>query len=254
MQIVIIGTGNVATVLGMQLKNAGHTIVQVFGRNKTAAATLADKLNASAASAWPAIQRGAAVYLVAISDNALYTLPDVFTLHNELVVHTAGAVSIEVLKPVSRHYGVLYPLQSLRSNKPVVSSVPLMIDANSSEQLEILQQLAASISDKVMVTNDEQRLKMHLAAVIVNNFVNHMYRAAANWCQQQQLDFSALLPLIQETAARIQNAAPVDMQTGPAIRKDTATIEKHLQLLNGEPALKSLYQFMTQQIMAADER
>ena len=99
--------------------------------------------------------------------------------------------------------------------------------------------------------SDDQRLKLHLAAVIVNNFTNHLYALAADYCDNEQIDFKMLQPLIEETALRLREHLPRDVQTGPAIRKDMITIDKHLRILSEHPALKKIYLQMTDSIMNA---
>jgi predicted short-subunit dehydrogenase-like oxidoreductase (DUF2520 family) len=248
MKIVMIGSGNVATVLGNRLLQAGHTIVQVMGRNIAQTEHLAIQLDAQAVHDWKSIKRGMDIYLVAISDTAIQTLSEHLQLEDEIVVHTAGAVMKEVLSPISSRYGVMYPLQSLRKNKIGVQDIPFMVDGSDEKTRKKIQKLALTISDKVTVSNDIQRLRMHLAAVIVNNFVNNLYVLAESYCQQYDLDFKQLLPLIRETVKRLPNQSPQQLQTGPAVRHDAATIEKHLSLLQDNPKLQEIYALLTSSI------
>ena len=62
---------------------------------------------------------------------------------------------------------------------------------------------------------------------------------------KEHLDFNLLKPLIGETAQRLAFTSPRSVLTGPAVRKDDVTIEKHLQLLAGHPALKHIYEQLT---------
>jgi predicted short-subunit dehydrogenase-like oxidoreductase (DUF2520 family) len=100
----------------------------------------------------------------------------------------------------------------------------------------------------VIVADDKERLKLHVAAVIVSNFSNHLYKLAEDYCKKEGLDFKQLLPLIEETAQRLKTISPSNSQTGPAIRHDRATIEQHLNLLEKYPQLKKIYEVMTQSI------
>jgi predicted short-subunit dehydrogenase-like oxidoreductase (DUF2520 family) len=248
MKIVIIGSGNVATVLGNKIVQAGHTVVQVYGRNEAETKHLASQLDANPVHDWKLIKKGLDLYLVALSDTALSGLSEHLQLEDEIIVHTAGAVMKEVLKPISSRYGVLYPLQSLRKNKMHIQDIPLMVDGSDEKTLKKIQKLALSISDKVTVATDIQRLRMHLAAVIVNNFVNNLYVLAETYCQQHGLDFKQLLPLIRETVKQLPSHSPQHLQTGPAVRHDAATIEKHLGLLQDDPRLREIYALLTHSI------
>ncbi|MGV3529155.1 MAG: Rossmann-like and DUF2520 domain-containing protein [Flavisolibacter sp.] len=248
MKITLLGTGNTATVLGRKFKKAGHEICQVFGRNKAEAEALAHELQASVATSLQTVSPDADIYMLAVSDDGIAGFAAEWKLKEKMLVHTAGAVSKDVLKDASSRYGVFYPLQSLRKQIPTPPETPICIDAGDAETLNQLKNLANTISAQVFEAGDEQRLKLHLAAVFVNNFVNHIYTQLQDYCSNEKLDFSLLLPLIHETGERLGTLPPVQAQTGPAVRKDQQTIEKHLSLLQSHPELFELYRFFTQSI------
>lgn len=247
MEIVIIGTGNVATILGRKCKEAGHVIRQVLGRNAAAADALAAAVQAPAVYDWSRIEEKADLYLLAVSDKAIEEVAQKMELNGKTVVHTAASVSKEILAGAA-HYGVFYPLQSLRKETAQLPEIPLFIDASDEYMFNLLQTLAQSISKNVMQATDEQRMKLHLAAVFANNFVNHLYVLTEKYCQQEGIDFELLLPLIKETANRMEQMQAAGAQTGPAIRQDEGTIQKHLALLNGHPSLQNWYALFTESI------
>lgn len=250
MKIVIIGAGNAASVLGRRIKNAGHEVLQVFSRQVAIANVLADELRCSFTTSFYGINQSADIYIIALPDAVLATIGDNLHLGNKLAVHTAGSVSKDVLKSVTENYGVLYPLQSLRKeNKDSSIEIPLLVDGNNENSMNAIESFAKSISPLVGKTNDEERLKLHVAAVIVNNFTNHLYSLAEDYCHAEKVDFKMLQPLMEETAMRLRNHSPGDMQTGPAERKDNLTIENHLKLLAGYPKLHELYLLFTKSIM-----
>ncbi|MEP6675828.1 MAG: Rossmann-like and DUF2520 domain-containing protein [Ferruginibacter sp.] len=251
MKIVIIGSGNVATVLGKKIKAAGHTILQVLSRNIEHAKILADQLNCKAGDYETGADMSADLYLFAVADTALFEMSKYFMLGSRLAVHTAGSVNKDVLQKVSTNYGVLYPLQSLRKEIEAVPEIPLFIDAGNNASLVILKELACSISPEVHEAGDEQRAKLHTAAVIVSNFINHLYIQAHDFCEKENLDFKVLQPLIDETALRLRAYSPRQLQTGPAMRNDVYTLQKHLQILSAHPKLKYLYVKLTDSIMNA---
>lgn len=248
MKIVIIGTGNTATILGRKLKAAGHTILQVYGRNIKAANDLALELNADAVTHLVSINRDAEINILAVSDNAIEEIAkELGSLRKGIIVHTAGSVSKNVLN-ASTHYGIFYPLQTLRKESSYLPNTPILIDANNEETLQVLKNLADTISDNVIKANDEQKMKLHLAAVFANNFVNYLYAMAHEYCNKEKIDFKLLLPLIKETAVRIEVINPSQAQTGPAIRHDSATIQKHEELLKDYPLLKKFHTLFTESI------
>lgn len=248
MKIVIIGSGNTAAVLGKKIKSAGHEILQVFSRHLYNAEELADKLNCAATNSWQKIDTHAQLYLVAISDAALPHLNEFWHCSKGVVVHTAGTVSKEVLAGVSKNYGVLYPLQSLRKERTDYDNIPLLIDANNEDNLALINDFAETISTTVRQADDNYRMHLHVAAVVVNNFTNHLYALAEAYCNSSNVSFALLKPLILETAERLEQFAPASVQTGPAYRGDIETLSKHMSLLKEHPSLQSLYQQLTHSI------
>ncbi len=248
MEIIIIGTGNTATVLGRKLKAAGHTIVQVYGRNAAAASELAYELESESTNYWSVVNRDAEIYILAVSDIAIEEMVKELRLPERTIVHTAASVSKNILKNSTSHFGVFYPLQSLKKESRHIPEIPIIIDASDEETLYVLENLASSITTTVAEADDTQRLKLHLAAVFCNNFVNHIYALMENYCLKENLDFSLLIPLIQETTLRLTTISPSLGQTGPATRADQATIDKHLALLASHQHLKDLYEMMTKSI------
>lgn len=249
MNVVIIGSGNVATVLGGKMAMAGHRILQVISRRPEHAARLAVELNCAWSSQLTQIDPAADLYLLAVSDQALYLLGEELTLPGKLVLHTAGAVSKQVLLPVSQNSGVLYPLQSLRKEIRPFPEMPLLIDTNNTDDLSLIAGFARTLSEQVQQADDVTRQKLHLGAVVVNNFSNHLYTLTEDFCLRENLDFTLLLPLIKETAERLSAGYhPGEVQTGPAIRGDETTIKKHLILLHNYLNLKEMYSLFTDKI------
>lgn len=250
MDIVIIGSGNVAAVLGRKFIAAGHHIVQIISRNASAASKLAYEWDTVSANYMTAIVNDADVYLIAVPDDAIDEVITDLKLPGKVAAHTAASVSKDVLKNVTEHYGVFYPLQSLRKEMTALPDVPIFIEGNDDKAKRVLEKLAHSISEeKVAVAGGDERMKLHVAAVVVSNFTNYLYKLAQEYCKKEGIDFNSLLPLIEETSGRLKNISAAASQTGPAVREDKETIEKHLTLLNNYPELKKVYHFMTESIM-----
>ncbi len=249
MNIVIIGTGNAATVLGKKFREAGHRIIQVFGRDASAASKLAYQFDTESTNYWSVIRKDADVYLIAVADEAINDVAKHVHVPGKVVAHTAGSVKKDVLKNMSHHYGVFYPLQSLRKEMNELPDIPVFIDASDEVARKKLEQLAQSISQEYAgMAGDEERSKMHLAAVIVSNFTNHLYKLAEDYCKKEGIEFKQLIPLIEETALRLKIISPSKTQTGPAVRNDEPTIQRHLALLEEYPQLKKIYEVMTESI------
>lgn len=250
MNIVIIGSGNVATVLGRKFVKAGHHILQVFGRNAAAASALAYEWNTKSINYMSLVHPAADVYIIAVSDKAIAEIAKDMHLPGRVVVHTAAAVPMNVLASVTNNYGVFYPLQSLHKRIHTIPEVPIYTEAANEYTANILSTLAASISHDAVYTADvDKRTKLHVAAVIVNNFTNHIFSLAEEYCKKENLEFKELLPLIRTTIDRIQEASPSETQTGPAVRQDNETIIRHIELLQQHPKLLNIYKVLTDSII-----
>ncbi|MFT3980533.1 MAG: DUF2520 domain-containing protein [Ferruginibacter sp.] len=249
MKIALIGSGNVASVLGRLIVQKQHSVCQVISRDMEHARQLADELGATAGDFSVKPDTSADIFIIALSDSALENFFVEGNLREKCVVHTAGSVGIDILSRYSDYYGVLYPLQSLRKEVVEIPTIPFLIDGNNTESFQYIEAFARSISPFVERTNDEERLKLHAAAVIVSNFTNHLYAIAEDFCVKENVPFDMLKPLILETAMRLNHFSPSQVQTGPAIRKDIHTLDKHLRLFTAHPKLRTMYLRLTDSIM-----
>ncbi|MEZ7499435.1 DUF2520 domain-containing protein [Flavobacterium sp. Arc3] len=248
-KVIIIGSGNVAQHLIAAFQNSKNTgdeieLVQVFSRK---ANTLANVLDASLITTDIANLLEADLYIIAVSDDAIGAVAAQLAFKNRLVVHTSGSVGLDVINDNNRR-GVFYPLQTFTKNKAVdFKAIPICLESENSTDFRLLEKVAKVISNKVFAINSEQRKALHVAAVFVNNFTNHLYTIGNEICLENQVPFDILKPLILETAQKIMTISPKDAQTGPAKRNDLKTIEAH-QLFLSDENQTTIYKIITQSI------
>jgi predicted short-subunit dehydrogenase-like oxidoreductase (DUF2520 family) len=245
-RVVLLGGGNVAYHLTKKLiTTEGIKLVQVYNRSldkiqylepKTLITNNLSKL------------KDADVYIIAISDDAICSLSSALSLKNKLVIHTSGSMAIDDLHSQGNK-GVLYLLQSFSKNREIdFSSIPICIEAENKNDLELLRTLAYSLSNHIYEINSIQRKKLHVAAVFVNNFVNHLYHIGSEICAENNVPFEILHPLIIESAHKIKDLTPFESQTGPAKRKDEKIIKKHITLLDKNQ--QEIYKLLTKSIQS----
>lgn len=251
MRITLIGSGNVAAFLGKLLLQNGHSIEQVFSRNISHAQKLAKTLQTEPINDIKFIKHTADIFIVAVSDDVLPTLAAQLSIPHKIIVHTSGAVSKEVLANSSNNYGVIWPLKMIRQHTPLQEPFTMVIDANSDALLLQLRELCQPCSEKIIIANDAVRTQLHMLASFTANFSNHLYKLAADFCVDQQIDFNVFYNIIAQSASAIQQQNPAILQAGPAFRGDEQTIEKHLALLNHYPDMQLLYETITNSILAA---
>jgi len=250
MKITIIGAGNVGYHLALALQQNKHQILQIFSRNENRFEVFPDTLAAKGVTSWAKIHLESDLYIIAVSDQAIAEVSEKLKQIGVkgIVVHTSGATSMETLQQHQR-YGIFYPLQSFSQSKAVDwKSVPFCIDGNEEAIKNELYTLAQNLSPITHLINDQQRQALHVAAVFVNNFTNHLLSLGEEICRDFEVPFNILQPLIRETFEKVQLVSPKNAQTGPALRGDKPTIQKHLDLLQNFPDKQVLYRLISKSI------
>lgn len=249
-KVVLLGAGNVAWHLGRALHKSGAEIVQVWNRSQKPAVKLAHLLGAEAAWGEMPVAGKAHLYVIAVKDDAIIQTVARIPKGNGIAVHTAGSVALTALEQAGTRYtGVIWPLQSLTAQRRInFSKVPLCIEASSPAAAKMLKLFAHALSQNVTELSSQQRAHLHLAAVMVNNFSNHLFTLAEEITSAQKIPFHILHPLITETAEKIKHLAPAAAQTGPALRGDKAVMQRHLLLLQHHKDLQQLYKLLSKSI------
>lgn len=245
MKAIFIGAGNLATRLSMAMLKAGIVIEQVFSRTEEHAYELAEKLECMWTIRVEDIYDDADLYIFSLKDSALRDVVAKLRPNDGLWVHTAGSMPMDVFKGIVPRYGVLYPLQTFSKGREVdFSRIPLFLEASGAKEETLLRTVADLLSDNVRFLSSEKRKSLHLAAVFACNFTNHIYALAEKILERQQIPGDVLLPLIDETAAKVHVMSPAMAQTGPAIRYDENVIHKHLAMLE-DPDMRKLYEMLS---------
>lgn len=251
LKIVLLGGGNVAHHLFTQFsRNPEIELVQWYNRSIDAIRKFGQH---TAVIDQIENLKEADLYLIAVSDAAIAEISAALPFQGKFVVHTSGNTSMDVIDSKNRT-GVYYPLQSFSKNKPIQwNEIPLLIEATNEDDLQLLNKLAKSMTDKVYTINSQQRSRIHLTAVFVNNFVNHLFSIGADLSEQEQIPFEIFIPLIKQTTNSLGTTPPIASQTGPAVRGDHSTIEAHLRQLK-DPLHKEIYKSITRSILKTHGR
>lgn len=233
MRIVLIGRGRLATNLEHALLQAGHDVVSINSRTLESLPLEAD------------------VFVVAVKDAALTDVLRAATKGREdqLFVHTAGSMPMNLFAGLTAHYGVFYPMQTFSKERLVdFNEISVFLETNDAASMERLKMLAATLTPHVYELDSEGRKHLHLAAVFACNFVNHCYALSAEVLKAKGLPFSVMLPLVDETAQKVHELSPKDAQTGPAVRGDQNVMQMQANMLAGKPALKQIYEALSNDI------
>ena len=250
MNVVFVGAGRLATQFAQALRDKGNTIETVYSRTLPSAQQLTALVGGEATADLDALPLYADLYILAVKDSALPLLIPQLVRGREgrPMYHTSGSVPMSVFGQL-RHHGVIYPLQTFSKERRVdFARVPFFIEANNALSLHVARLTAEQVSTDVREMSSDDRRRLHLAAVFACNFANHCYELGAEVLERAGIGFDALLPLIEETAAKVQTMHPRQAQTGPAVRFDEGIISRHLTMLADEPRLRAVYELMSKSI------
>lgn len=243
-RVVLIGSGNVAVHLARALeKTESIRLIQYFSRTHRTkhyfSSTVPHTKDLSSLLE-------ADIYLIAVKDEAIEEVASQISDRKGLILHTSGSISLESLRS-AEHCGVLYPVQTFSKDRELDwKKIPLALEASSPDAMRLLRKLASSLSNHLYEIDSARRKKLHLSAVFANNFSNHMFALAEELCEENQLDFELLKPLISETGKKVMSIPPEEAQTGPARRHDSMVLQEQANELNSDK--KVLYELLSESI------
>ena len=246
MTISIAGSGHVAFSLAKAFVSKGIVVEKIWSRSEEGR-VLAAQTGARFIPS-PELFEGGGPVLLCLSDQALQ--PELFRRFPPgiMLAHTAGSVPLSAFGS-RKNVGVFYPLQTFSKNREVdFSRIPFCLEADSESGLEKLQRLASALTGDVRLIDSKQRRQIHLAAVFVSNFVNHLYKIAGDLLHESRVDRSVLFPLMEEVTRKALEMSPADAQTGPALRGDDKILNQHLQMLEKHPDYQVVYKILSQSI------
>lgn len=249
--VTIIGAGKVGEALALAFYRAGISIEKVVSRSYKSAARLAEKVKSSGSTDISAPCTSEFI-LLTVPDGAINEVCDSLApAEDSIVMHTAGSFDLDVFKDLRcKGSGVFYPLQTFTSGREIdISIVPFLVEGDSSSTEEQIEELARLISNNISRVGSDKRKMIHLSAVFVCNFINHLLHAGEDIIGKADLPASLLYPLVDETIRKARDIGPADAQTGPASRNDISTIEKHIDLLSFSSELEEIYKAVTRSII-----
>jgi predicted short-subunit dehydrogenase-like oxidoreductase (DUF2520 family) len=249
-RISFVGAGRVANALSRHMFNSGCKIQKIVSRTEKSSMDLASLYNARW-SVDPEFADTSDVIITAVPDDKLKeALIRISCSENTVVAHTAGSLGLEVFPDRIKHKGVFYPLQTFSVGRKIdFSKVPFFLEASDKFTSDTLKTLAESLGEKAYFVDAEHRRLLHIAAVFACNFTNFMLTAGEQVTEKAGFPMEVLYPLITETIMKALEIGPDKSQTGPAVRHDKGTIEKHIDLLSFSPELQQLYREVTKSII-----
>lgn len=236
MKISIIGRGNVGSHLYKAFAEAGVEVQLVNSRTLEG------------------LREDNDVYMICVKDDVISdTCKAIVTAVKgklPIIVHTAGTKPMSLLEGKAERYGVFYPMQTFTKEKELsYVNIPIFLEASDNETLKTLKELAEKVFSNVKVLSSEERKKLHIAAVFCSNFTNHMVTLADEELQEIGLDYTVMLPLLDEVVSKLHELHPLKAQTGPAVRGDMSVVNEHLLQIKDETR-REIYKAISESIQS----
>ena len=255
-KIILIGAGNVAHHLAGTLLKAGENLCQIYSRTLDSARQLGMKTGISYTAEANEVYPDGDIYIFCVSDDVLPSIIKTIRMPDDaLLLHTSGSQPMDVFKSYSKHYGVIYPVQTFSKKRELdFREIPLCVEGNTDPVKERIKKFAEKLSDKIYEIDSVQRKELHLAAVFACNFPNYLYQVAGKLLEDKGLSFAMLRPLIFETAHKVMLLNPEEAQTGPAKRGDESIMNMHKNMLKNDKDLLKIYTILSEGIKETQDK
>lgn len=248
--LLIVGTGNAAWHIGHACKMAGVELKGIVARDAMKGRELANFLGGIPYYAFFNNLPDADAFLLAVRDDAIETVAEQLAQEGQLMIHCSGSMQADVLQVADNAYGVMWPMHSLQKQDPdSLKETLIAVQGNTPQTEQDIWQLASRISDRAMIVAEHQRMAMHMCAVWINNYTNHMLNIGYQLLKEHQVDFKLFMPILRTHIAALETHTPDEIQTGPAKRGDMETLEKHRKMLHTHPDLLQLYDQLAEHIL-----
>lgn len=248
-RIGIIGCGRVGSALAKAFSARGVPISYLYSRTPERASRLAGETGATALGTPQELSSVRAdLWILAVNDDSIESAAAMIAGGNDaLLVHTSGSFQTAKLSTHTNRFGVLYPLQTFSEGREVdLDVVPFFCSTSSEDDQVLLHTLAGRISKHVYKVDETDRPLLHLAAVFINNFTNALAAMSQELLKARSIPFHLYWPLLDETVQKLKALTPDQAQTGPAVRNDLHTIERHRAMLTQfPPYIGDVYELMT---------
>lgn len=250
-RISLVGYGRLASTLIPPLLDAGVSIVQWHIRNVSLHEEVTDLFHIQPIADINSLIEDADAIWLMVPDQVIAEVSASISRLDIPHVHTSGATPIDVLSSTNK--GLFYPLNTFTGDQqPWNQDIPIIVQSNDVALKQDLTLLAHRLSTQVPAIRSEDMIHLHIAAVFAQNFSNHLIHLAEDYLEHKKLNRSLLTPLLNQMIVELRKRPAGLNQTGPAIRKDTNTIQAHEEVLAARKDLLSIYRMLTASIQSSD--
>lgn len=250
-QVGFIGYGRLAKHLVPAIQAADIEINQWYVRNESFHDEIRNLFRVDPVSHITELNEDSDLIIMMVSDHAIDDISQALNLEHTLICHTSGMTSVNAIAQTER--GIFYPLNTFSGlDHSWNCETPIFIQATNHEAYTLLRQLAKKISSNVQLLDESTMPIIHTAAVVSQNFSNHLIAQAETLLESHGQNRKVILPLLESMISNLKLNPARSNQTGPAIRRDQETIEKQIDLLQKNKSLLYIYKSLTRSIQSED--
>ncbi len=242
-RIGFIGAGKLGSSLAIAMQQAEYPVVSLSTRRPDHRDWLQQRIPGASIHTNPQkVVDESEIVFVTASDAAISSVARSINWRpGQAAIHCSGAVPVEVLElaeTAGARIGGFHPLQTFprADSCEQLSGVTFGIEAASEELRLWLNELAARLGGSSYQLTAEQRPAYHASAVMACGLLAGLTGLAAEvWASadstiNRSQAVAALAPLVKTTANSVGENGLPNALTGPYVRGDIETIQKHVSV------------------------
>lgn len=246
MKIGIIGAGRVGCSMGRYLRDKGKPVTGYFSQNVKSAAAAAEFTGTDCFRTMEELVAFSDTLFITTPDDAIKTVWDCMkemSIDERIVCHFSGSLSSNVFSGIKekKAYGAsIHPLLAFRdkfSSYKQLENGFFTLEGDA-YAIGMLQNLFTELGNPYRMILAENKVKYHCAASILSNDVLALMDIGYTLLEEcgftKEEAGNAAKFLVCGNLENILEKGTAESMTGPILRGDNFTVEKHLGVLEGE--------------------
>jgi len=254
--VCIIGAGNLGTSLGYALSKKGYRIKALSCRRMSSANESSRIIGEGKPSRDNIKTAGCGeLIILSVPDDEIEKVvrelaSSDIEWEKKFVFHCSGLLSSDVLKPLKKKGAItasVHPVQSFaqkNADPKAFEGIYFGLEG-CREGVALAQQIVRKLGSCYLIIQPEDKPLYHAACCIASNFLIVLLDAAVFLLKMLGLEeheaSQALLPLVQGTLHNVKKFTIAASLTGPVVRGDRKSLEKHLDALKDFPPYYEIY-------------
>ncbi|HZC24372.1 MAG TPA: DUF2520 domain-containing protein [Candidatus Binatia bacterium] len=258
-RIAIVGAGSLGSALAVSLRRAGFVVDAVLARPTENSIKRARRLarQIGARSLTDAADLKAEVVWLCVPDSqigrAALTLAEKFRWKGIVALHSSGALTSDELEPLRRRGAVVasvHPLMTfVPGSRPKLAGVPFAIEGDH-KAVQIARQIVRELGGQPFAIRKEDKAAYHawgtFASPLLTALLATTERVACLAGVKRKDAVPRMIPILQQTLANYAERGAARSFSGPIIRGDVETVNRHLNVLTRIPVARDVYVALAQ--------